>query len=61
MGRPKSEEKGVRFSVYFHPEQIAWLDREAEKMNVSRSKFIELKTLPAELQILKQKKGAPKK
>ena len=56
-----AKEKGVRFSVYFHPEQIAYLDREAEKLNVSRSKFIEMKTLPAELQILQQKKGAPKK
>lgn len=54
------KEKGIRFSVYFHPEQIAWLDSEAEKINVSRSKFIEMRVLPKDLQILKTKKGAPK-
>lgn len=52
----KKNEKGVRFSVYFHPEQIEWLDKEAEKLNVSRSKFIELRVLPSELQILKSRK-----
>lgn len=50
------KEKGVRFSVYFHPEQIAYLDAEAEKMNVSRSKFIELKCLPKSMQYLQNKK-----
>ena len=55
----EKKEKGVRFSVYFHPEQIEWLDSEAKKMNVSRSKFIELKVLPKELQYLwSRKKGA---
>ena len=53
-------EKGTRFSVYFHPNQIQWLDAEAEKMGVSRSKFIELKVLPKHLQFLKNKKGAKK-
>lgn len=53
-------EKGTRFSVYFHPSQIQWLDAEAEKMGVSRSKFIELKVLPKDLQFLKNKKGAKK-
>lgn len=53
-------EKGTRFSVYFHPNQIQWLDAEAEKMGVSRSKFIELKVLPKNLQFLKNKKGAKK-
>lgn len=52
----KKNEKGVRFSVYFYPEQIEWLDREAEKLNVSRSKFIEMRVLPAELQFLKSRK-----
>ena len=32
----------------------------AEKMGVSRSKFIELKTFPKSLQVLKNKKGNPK-
>ena len=53
-------EKGTRFSVYFHTNQIQWLDAEAEKMGVSRSKFIELKVLPKNLQFLKNKKGAKK-
>lgn len=52
----KKNEKGVRFSVYFHPEQIEWLDKEAEKLNVSRSKFIEMRVLPSELQFLKSRK-----
>jgi hypothetical protein len=54
-------ESGVRFSVYFHEDQIKWLDAEANKMNVSRSKFIELKVLPKELQKLQSKRGRPKK
>ena len=55
-----TKEKGVRFSVYFHKEQIDFLDQEAEKMGVSRSKYIERKIMPKDLQILEQKKGAPK-
>lgn len=51
---------GARFSVYLRPNQLAWLDEQAEKMGVSRSKFIELKTFPKELQLLKDKKGAKK-
>ena len=55
-----AKKEGVRFSVYFHKEQIEYLDREAEKMGVSRSKFFELKCMPKGLQILKDKKGNPK-
>ena len=51
---------GARFSVYLRPCQLEWLDREAEKKGVSRSKFIELKVFPKELQLLKDKKGAKK-
>ena len=51
---------GARFSVYLRPCQLEWLDEQAEKMGVSRSKFIELKTFPKELQLLKDKKGAKK-
>lgn len=47
---------GCRFSVYLRPAQLEWLDREADKANVSRSKFIELKVFPKELQLLKDKK-----
>ena len=57
----KSGQKdGARFSVYLRSNQLEWLDREAEKMGVSRSKFIELKCMPKDLQILKDKKGNPK-
>ena len=51
---------GARFSVYLRQNQLEWLDKEAEKMGVSRSKFIEIKTFPKELQILKDRKGAKK-
>lgn len=60
MGRKKAVEKGVRFSVYFHPEQINFLDKEAEKKGISRSKYIESKVLPKELQYLQDRKGAKK-
>ena len=52
--------EGARFSIYLRANQLEWLDREAERMGVSRSKFIELKTFPKELQVLKDKKGAKK-
>jgi hypothetical protein len=55
------QKDGVRFSVYLRPCQLEWLDAQAEKMGVSRSKFIELKTFPKELQLLKDKKGAKKR
>ena len=42
---------GARFSVYLRPCQLEWLDKEAEKMGVSRSKIIEIKTFPKELQV----------
>ena len=54
------QKDGARFSVYLRKNQLEWLDKEAEKIGVSRSKFIELKTFPKELQILKEKKGNPK-
>ena len=54
------QKDGARFSVYLRPCQLEWLDAQAEKMGVSRSKFIELKTFPKELQLLKDKKGAKK-
>lgn len=53
-------DNGARFSIYLRKNQLEWLDKEAEKMGVSRSKFIELKTFPKTLQILKDKKGAKK-
>ena len=46
---------GARFSVYLRPCQLEWLDEQAEKMGISRSKYIEMKTFPKELQILKER------
>ena len=43
-------DNGARFSIYLRKNQLEWLDNEAEKMGVSRSKFIELKTFPKSLQ-----------
>ena len=54
------QKDGARFSVYLRQNQLEWLDKEAEKMGVSRSKFIEIKTFPKELQVLKDRKGAKK-
>ena len=55
------QKDGARFSVYLRQNQLEWLDQKAEAMGVSRSKYIELKTFPKELQVLKDKKGAKKK
>ena len=54
-------DNGARFSIYLRKNQLEWLDKQAEEKGVSRSKFIELKTFPKELQVLKDKKGAKKK
>ena len=54
-------DNGARFSIYLRKNQLEWLDKQAEAKGVSRSKFIELKTFPKELQVLKDKKGAKKK
>ena len=55
------QKDGARFSVYLRQNQLEWLDKEAEKMGVSRSKFIEIKTFPKNMWLLKDKKGAKKK
>ena len=55
------QKDGARFSVYLRQNQLEWLDKQAEAKGVSRSKYIELKTFPKELQVLKDKKGAKKK
>ena len=45
------QKDGARFSVYLRPCQLEWLDAQAEKMGVSRTKYREKKTLPKSLQI----------
>ena len=55
-----AKDNGVRFSVYFRKEQVEYMDREAEKLGISRSKFLE-RALPKSLQVLENKKGAEKK
>lgn len=52
----KPIDDGVRFSVYFHKEQLEWLDAECEKQKVSRTKYIEMHCLPKSMQCLKNKK-----
>ena len=54
------QKDGEWVSVYLRQNLLEWLDKEAEKMGVSRSKFIEKRTFPKELQILKDRKGAKK-
>ena len=46
--------EGKRFSVYFYADQLEYMDKEAERLGVSRSKYIEMKTLPKELQKLEK-------
>ena len=52
--------EGKRFSVYFYADQLEYMDKEAERLGVSRSKYIEMKTLPKELQKLEHRRGAKK-
>jgi len=52
-----NKDNGVRFSVYFRKEQVEYMDKEAERLGISRSKFLE-RALPKELQVLVNKKGA---
>lgn len=54
-----AKDNGVRFSVYFRKEQVEYMDKEAERLGISRSKFLE-RALPKELQYLQNKKGAEK-
>lgn len=51
---------GVRFSVYFRKEQVEYMDKEAQKLGISRSKYLE-RAMPLELQVLENRKGAEKK
>lgn len=54
------KDNGVRFSVYFRKEQVEYMDKEAQKLGISRSKYLE-RALPLELQVLENRKGAEKK
>jgi len=53
------KDNGVRFSVYFRKEQVEYMDREADKLGISRSKYLE-RALPKELQVLENRKGTEK-
>lgn len=55
-----AKDNGVRFSVYFRKEQVEYMDKEAQKLGISRSKYLE-RALPLELQVLEKRKGAEKK
>ena len=44
--------RGVTFSLWLRAEQKDWLENEARKAGLSRSKFIEMKIFPPELQLM---------
>lgn len=48
----KEKVKGVTFSIWLRAEQKDWLETEAKKAGLSRSKFIESKIFPPELQLM---------
>lgn len=48
----KKKVKGRAFSIWLRAEQEAWLENEAKKAGLSRSKFIETKIFPPELQLM---------
>lgn len=54
-----AKDNGVRFSVYFRKEQVEYMDREADRLGISRSKYLE-RALPKELQVLENRKGTEK-
>lgn len=48
----KKKVKGKVFSIWLRAEQEDWLENEARKAGLSRSKFIETKIFPPELQLM---------
>lgn len=48
----KKKIKGKAFSIWLRAEQEDWLENEARKAGLSRSKFIETKIFPPELQLM---------
>lgn len=54
-----AKDNGVRFSVYFRKEQVEYMDKEADRLGISRSKYLE-RALPKELQVLENRKGTEK-
>lgn len=48
----KEKVKGGNFSLWLRAEQQEWLENEAKKAGLSRSKFIESKIFPPELQLM---------
>lgn len=48
----KKKVKGKAFSIWLRAEQEDWLENEAKKAGLSRSKFIEAKIFPPELQLM---------
>lgn len=51
----------VKFSVYFHREQVDWMKRACEKLGVSRSRFIEMKCFPESMWRLRGERKNGKK
>lgn len=49
--------KGVRFSIYLYDDQLEYIDGQAEKEGLTRSKYIEMKLVPESMWRLKNKVG----
>lgn len=57
-GRKKSEYEGKRITLFFHKEQVEYIDREAEKEGVKRSRYIQDRIFPPELRTLHKYGGS---
>ena len=53
--------KARKIAIYLREEQLQWLDAQSKAEGVSRSKFIERKVFPQGLQIIKERRGRPRK
>lgn len=49
--------KGVRFSIYLYDDQLEYIDDQAKKEGLTRSKYIEMKLVPETMWRLKNKVG----
>ena len=57
MMKPKTVD-AVKFSVYFHRDQVEYLKEMCEKEGVSRSRYIEMKCFPETMwRVNERKKG----
>lgn len=50
----------VKFSVYFHREQVEYLKKMCEQEGVSRSRYIEMKCFPRSMWRMNERKNGKK-